>query len=144
GQQVADPLAALAVPPPAPRALHDRAGRTLEQFDAAARVELLAVAPDQQRFVVEGVALAGGAGHEQLHDALRPGAVMQAAAQFGARLRRLLTEQAVLDEQVRQRDATQAAAALPQERTAIRQGVHGEAPRFKWCRGRCPGTVVLL
>ena len=63
-QQVADPLAALAVLLPAPRARHHHTGVALEQLDLFAGIQLLAGMLDQSRLVVERVALARGAGHE--------------------------------------------------------------------------------
>ena len=53
-------------------------GTALEQFHLAARIELLAVALDQLGLVIEGVALAGRAGHEELHHAFGFGGMMQA------------------------------------------------------------------
>ena len=47
------------------------AGAGLEQLDRLAGVLGLAVFAGQARLVVEGVALAGGPGHVELHDALR-------------------------------------------------------------------------
>src|SRR4051812_43790258 len=79
GHQRRDILAALPILLPFPRAFHDRARRTLEQLDLAAGIEFLAVLLDQQRLVVECVALAGRAGHEKLDDALSLGRMMQAA-----------------------------------------------------------------
>src|SRR5689334_15734833 len=70
--QVADPLPTLAPRLPLPGALHDSARLALEQLDLSTRVELLAVTTDQLRLVVERVALARGARHEELHHALRP------------------------------------------------------------------------
>ena len=60
-------------------------GHALEQLDLAAGIELLAVLADQGGFVVERVALAGRAGHEQLDDAPGLGPVMQPAVELGAR-----------------------------------------------------------
>ena len=71
---------------------------------------------DQLRLVVERVDLAGGAGHEELDDALGLGRVVQAAVEVGPRLRRRAGRRA---EQVRQRDAAQAAAGLPEELAAV-------------------------
>ena len=44
--------------------------RGLEELDLLARLPLLTVALDQERLVVEHVALAGRPGHEELDDAL--------------------------------------------------------------------------
>ena len=84
-QQVADPVAALAVLPPFPGAGHDGARLALEQLDLAAGIELPAVSLDERGFVVERVALAGRARHEELHDPGGAGTVMQAAVPLRAR-----------------------------------------------------------
>ena len=86
--EIADPLAALAVLPPFPRAGHHGAGLALEQLDLAPRVELLAVLLDQRRLIVKRVALAGRARHEQVNDSLGPGEMMQPAVVLGPRLER--------------------------------------------------------
>src|SRR5262249_14439637 len=133
GQQAADVLAALAVLLPRPGAFHVRAGVALEQLDLAAGVELRAVALDQLGLVIEGIDLAGGPGHEQLHDAPSAGAVVQAAVEVGAALAGGLTgEQAVAAEQGGQRDAAEAAAGMPEKMAAIESGpTHPFAPGFE-------------
>jgi hypothetical protein len=118
--QAAHPFAALAVLLPIPRALHHFAGIALEQLDLAAGIELLPTALDQPRLVVERVALTGRAGHEQLHDAARLRAMMQAAVEFRARFGRV-GEQTLLPEQMHHGDAAQAAAEAPQKLAAINQ-----------------------
>src|SRR5262249_14007182 len=96
------------------------AGVALEQLDAAAGVELLAVTADQLRLVVEGIDLAGGAGHEQLHDAPGPGAVVQAAIEVRARRGpRPVREQALPAEQMGQGDAAEPAPGSPEESAAV-------------------------
>ena len=90
-------------------------GRALEQLDLAAGVELLAVPLDQRRLVVERVALAGRAGHEQLHDPLGPGPVMQAAVRGRRAAGGRGGEQPLAPEQVRQGDAAQTAAGVPEK-----------------------------
>ena len=121
--EAAHPLAGFAVLFPIPRAFHAGARDALEQFDLAARVERLAVALNQLRFVVEGVQLAGGAGHEHLHDALGLGLVVQTAVEIGPALteglRRVGGEKAVAAEEVGEGDAAETAAGLPEETTAI-------------------------
>src|SRR5262249_1236880 len=111
--QVADILAALAVRLPAPRALHARARNALEQFDLAGGVELLAIALDELRLVVEGIDLAGGTGHEELHHALGPGRMVQAAVELriggGGR------EQPVAAEELRKGEGAEAVAGLPEK-----------------------------
>src|SRR5216683_1651527 len=76
GQEAADVLATLPARLPGPRALHVRSRRTLKELNLAAGIKLLSVALDQLRLVVEGVNLAGGAGHEQLDYALGLGPVV--------------------------------------------------------------------
>ena len=83
GHQITHPFAALAVLFPLPGALHAGPGRALEQFDLFAGVPGLAVAFDEFGLVIEQVALAGGAGHEELHDSLSFGRVVQAAVELG-------------------------------------------------------------
>src|SRR5262249_15880490 len=117
-------LAALAALPPLPRALHDGSGGRLEQLDLAARIERLAVLLEEHRLVVEQVALAGGAGHEQLHDALRFGLVVQAGVEVldeGGRG----GEGALVAEQPRQGDAAEAAAGVPEEGATVEGVGHG-------------------
>src|SRR5215831_7061705 len=84
-REIAHPFATLTVLLPAPGTLHASSGFALEQFDFLARVERLAVAFDEIGLVVEQVALTGGAGHEQLHDAFGLGLVMEAAVELGPR-----------------------------------------------------------
>jgi hypothetical protein len=77
-EQATDPFAAFAMLLPIPGALHDGAGIALKEFDFAAGIELLAVTLDEFGFVIKRVALAGGTGHEELHDALGLGGMMHA------------------------------------------------------------------
>ena len=58
-RQTTDPFSGVAVLFPFPRAGHDCAGAALKELDLAARIEFLAVALDEKRLVIEGVALAG-------------------------------------------------------------------------------------
>ncbi len=132
--QVAHPLTALAILLPAPGACHAGAGITLKQLDLLAGVERLAVELDQLGLVVERVALAGGAGHEHLHDAFGFRRMVHADRHFG-RLR--IGQHAAIGQKLRQRNAAQAAAQFPQEL----------APRA-CCRGpiacclACPSCVA--
>src|SRR5262249_28818644 len=89
--------------------------------------------------VVEGIDLAGGAGHEQLHDAPGAGAVVQATVEVGARRGPwAVGEQALAAEQVGQGDAAQAPAGLPEERAAVEKGLgHGCSHR-----GRSNGVRI--
>ena len=109
-------LPALAVLLPAPGAGQARAGKALKQLDLFARIERLAVALDQLGLVVERVALAGGAGHEQLDDPLGLGPMMQAAVQIGAPGPRPgIGQQSAFAQQRGQRDAAQSAAEIPEK-----------------------------
>src|SRR6516225_7682148 len=83
--EIAHPFSALAVLFPVPGTFHQRAWVALEQFHFAAGVELLAGAFDELRLVIKRVALAGGAGHEELHDTFGAGGMVQAAVPFGPR-----------------------------------------------------------
>src|SRR5882672_169785 len=116
--QIADPTATVAVLFPVPGTFHAGPRFALEKFDLAARVEFLSVAFEQLRLVIEGIALAGGAGHEKLHHATGAGAVMQTAVELGARPG-LVGEQSVTTEQMRESNAAEAAAKTPEELTAI-------------------------
>ena len=78
GEEVADPLAGLAVLLPGPGAGHDDAGVALEEFDFFAGVPGLALFFDEAGLVVEGVALAGGTGEKDLDYAFGTGLVMEA------------------------------------------------------------------
>ena len=83
-QGVGHPAAALAVLPPGPRALAAPAGRR-DGAAGDAEVHGLAVPADQLGLVVERVALAGAAEHEELDDRLRPGRVMRPCRLLGRR-----------------------------------------------------------
>src|SRR5205823_13813470 len=120
-EDAADPPAGLPVLLEGERALHDAAEPAGDGLDPGAGVELPAVVLGQGRLVVEGVALADAAVHEELDDAPHLGPVVQPAVEFrasggltppGGRLPR---EQAAPAEQVRQGDATQAPAQAPQQ-----------------------------
>ena len=106
------------------------AGDALEQLDLAAGIELLAVALDQLRLVVEGIDLAGGAGHEELHDALGLGAVVQPAipVRLAPQGRLVRGEETILAEQVGQGDASEPAAGMPEEVSAIHVRLLREFP----------------
>ena len=78
--QVAHPFAAVAVLPPGPGAFHALPGVALEQLDFFARIERLAVAANQLGLVIECIALAGRARHEELHHAFCLRRVMQTGA----------------------------------------------------------------
>ena len=86
-------------------------GLLWKQLDFAAGIELLAVALDQLRLVVEGVALAGGAGHEELHDALGFRRMMQANGCIG--------EQSRFAQQLGEGDSAETAAVLPEKISAV-------------------------
>ena len=71
------------------------AGTALEQLDLLAGIERLAVPLDQLRLVVERVALAGGARHEELHDALGLGRWCRPPLRSGFRAGRGFGQQVV-------------------------------------------------
>ena len=98
-------------------------GRALKQLDLLAGVERLAVALDQLGLVVERVALAGRARHEELHDALGLGADDAGRPSSGPARRRVVGQQTCFGQQVRQRNAAQAAAEVPEELAARRRRV---------------------
>ena len=100
--------------------MHHRAGVTLEQLHFAAGVEFLPVALDERGLVIERVALAGGARHEQLHNPLRLGAMMQAAVEIRA-AGRGRGEQAVLAEQGSHRNSAESAAETPEKFPAVNE-----------------------
>ena len=106
---IVDPFSALAVAPPVPRRFMRLTGVGLEQFYFLAGIPRLAMIADQPRFVIEGIALAGGAGHEELYDALGPGSEMGSG------------KQTVGIEQAGQRDPAKSAAELPEKLPPIRE-----------------------
>src|SRR5262249_40369650 len=67
-QQPAYPSAALSVLSPFPGARHAGARRALEELNFASRIQLLPVPLDKRRLVIECIALAGRARHEELDD----------------------------------------------------------------------------
>ena len=85
-----------------------------------AGVEGLAVTLNEERFVIEGITLTGGAGHEELDDAFGFCAMMKAPVELGARLRGG-GEEALLAEQLSHGNAAEAAAEAPEEFTAINE-----------------------
>src|SRR5262249_48051585 len=103
-----------------PGALHVRPGCALKELDLASGIKFLSVAPDQLRFVIERIDLAGSAGHEELNDALGPSPVMRPApgSLFSG-------QEAGLIKQVGQGNAAQSAAGMPEESSAI----HALPPR---------------
>ncbi len=110
GKGTADPAAGLSVLRPLKRALHEVAGRAHAGLDPHAfpGVERLAVQFLEGGLVVEEVALAGPAIHEELDDPLCPG------CELGEGLRRLC-EKAILREKGRQRHPAQAGAEVAEE-----------------------------
>jgi hypothetical protein len=71
GDWLAEPLSAVAMLAPPERGLHDFVGRGLEQLDRLAGIKFLAVTFNKRRLVIKRIALARGAGHVELNDALR-------------------------------------------------------------------------
>ena len=72
---------------------HRKAGRSGDRLDPLARIELLSVQLDELGLVVERVALADAAVHEELNDALGLGPVVQPAIESRARRRRTRARQ---------------------------------------------------
>ena len=91
------------------------AGGGLEQLHLLAGVPGLAVALDQQRLVIEHVALAGRAGHEELDHALGPGTRSGAGE-------RLLSKGLFAAEELGQGDAAEPAARAPEQLAATEVG----------------------
>src|SRR5712671_5296624 len=77
--ELTDPLAGLASLLPLPRTLHHGARTALKQLHLATGIEFLAAALNQRGLVIEGVALARSAGHEELHHSLSFGRVVRRA-----------------------------------------------------------------
>src|SRR5207247_4545243 len=119
GKNAADPPPALAELLEFKGAAHHVAGGAGRRFDAhaVAGIELLPVAPDQLRLVIEGVALTYAAVHEELDDALHLRRVVGPA---GRRVRRgrVSSKKSLLTEEVSQCHAAQAAAEAPEHRAA--------------------------
>ena len=82
-------------------------------LDWPAGIKFLPVSFDQFRLVVERVALAGGARHEELDDAPGPGTMVQTAVQ----LRTIDRTFHIFAQQPRQSHASQAAAKPPKKFT---------------------------
>src|SRR5262245_60882408 len=112
---VAHPSPRLAVLFPVVRAFHQIAWLARGGFDFFSRIELVAAAFDHLRYVTEQIALVRPAIHEQLNDSLHLCWMMQAAVELRPWTRGGICEQSVLAEQMRHRDATQAAAESPKE-----------------------------
>jgi hypothetical protein len=113
----ADPAAASAVLAPIEWGTHQVPWLAGGGFDVCAWVKALAAAADQFGFVIEQVALAGAAVHEELDDAACARAVVEATIEIrGARKGGCLArEQTLPGEQLDQRDGAEAAAEAPQE-----------------------------
>ena len=117
-QRAAHPASALLVLRPFKQAPHDRARRADARLDALARarIERLPVPRDELRLVVEEIALACAAIHEELDDALGPRGKMWCRA-----------AQPLAPEQRGQRDPAEAVRERAQEVAARLEGseVHG-------------------
>ena len=123
--RVTEHLAAVAVRPEREGGLHPGSQPVLEGLDMFAKVRRLSVVFFESGFVVKKVDVAGGSGHEQLDHSLGARRVMQSAAErSGSRV-----GGGVLPaDQIRQRDAAQAAPGLPEEVAARCGGCCGS-----WC-----------
>src|SRR3954447_6502815 len=111
--EVADPLSAPAVLLPFPRAFHAIFRGALKEFNFPARIEFLAMPPDQFGLIVERIALARGSGHEQLHDAPGFRAVVNAPVEFGFCWLKTLGQQSIGGQQMCQRDSSQPSTKAP-------------------------------
>src|SRR5262245_25673170 len=98
----AHPAPALTVLLPPPGALEHVARLARRRLDVLPRIELLAVQPDQLGLVVERVALARAAVHEELDDPPDLGSVVQSAADLWPRARGT-GQRATLGKQLRKR-----------------------------------------
>ena len=114
GHEIGYPLARLSALFPRPRRGHDHARIALEEFHFLAGVEGLAGLLREEGLVIEGIALAGGAGHEQLDDALGARGMMKAFAEPGAESCGVdAWEHAVARKHVRERHATKTTTEFP-------------------------------
>src|SRR5438552_10008179 len=139
--EVAYPLATLAVGLPGPRAFHAHARIALEQLHLFARIKLLAAPLNQSRLVIEGVALARGAGHEKLNHAFGFGPMMKTAIQIGSgcRGKRPLgrsSQQTAATQQMNERDAAQPTAVAPEKFAPV------DAPRVS--RSQLDGQLLRI
>src|SRR5687767_5032140 len=118
--QGAHPFAAGSVLPPFPRALHDGTGIALEEFNLAPWIELFATLLNHQRLVVERIHLTGGTGHEELHDALGFGSMVQAAIQIWTRFQiKCVRQQSRTSEEMGQSNTTQASSPVPEKLATV-------------------------
>ncbi len=115
---IAQHFAGLAIRPELPHRFLPRTEAVLKRFDGLAEVAGLAVPLHQLGLEVEEVEMAGGPGHEELNDALRPRGELRSAecgmrnggGDFaGNRLFR--------SKQASEREAAKAAAAVPEKLT---------------------------
>jgi hypothetical protein len=109
-------------------ALHHLAGGAGHAFYflAGSGIERLAVGLYEVGFVVKCVRLTNSPIHEELNDALGLGRMMQSAIQFGTGSGDI-GEQAAFAQELRERDAAQSAAKLPQEFSSRRhRSIHKE------------------
>src|SRR5438093_9612625 len=118
--QAGHPFAASAMLLPCPRALHDRTGITLEEFDLAPGIKLFAALLNDQRLIVERIHLAGSTRHEKLHNALGFGGMVQATVQLWARLQNgRVRQQPRTSEQMSQSNAAEASSRAPQKLATV-------------------------
>ena len=115
--RVAEHFAALAIRPEGERRLHPGPQAVLECFDRFAEVRGCAVVFFESRFVVEEVDMAGCPGHEELDHPLGPWAVVQLAREHAGIVG---CGKPLCVQQVRQGDAAEAPAGLPEEVSARR------------------------
>src|SRR5262249_49643429 len=94
---------------------HQVTRRARRRFDFFTRIKLLSAAFDQLRFVIEQIALARAAVHEQLNNTLHLCAMMQTAIKFRSRFERCVGEQSARTEQMRHRNPAEATAEAPEK-----------------------------
>src|SRR5262249_23349077 len=119
GYHLAQLLPGLAVGFELPDGLEPRTQAILERFDMFAELGRLPVLLHKFRLEVEQINVAGPAGHEELHDPLRPGLVVQPA--IGSL--RSVGEERTMAKQRREGDAAKPAARVPEEITPVHAGV---------------------
>ena len=112
GHDLAEHLSGLAVGLEIPERAQPRSEAVLKRFHRLAEIARLPVSFDQLGFVVEEIEVAGGAGHEELHDAFCFGRMVERA---GSRGRRIRGERTVVAEHRGEGEAAETAAGLPEE-----------------------------
>jgi hypothetical protein len=92
----------------------------LKQLYLSSGIERLAMALYQLWLVIECIDLAGGPGHEELDDSPGSGAMMKTAVQLRPAFAFFRAKQAVMAQQMSQRNAAKAAGCAPEKLPAIK------------------------